>query len=78
MSVPRLIASCFFLLVRAALQNIAQCIEGITWESFVILKKITCTGLADLSSESLVQSSMSFLHGVGEFVPRPPENSILF
>lgn len=78
MSVPRLMASCFFLLVRAALENIAQCTEGNTWENLVIFKKITCTGLADLSTGSLVQSSVSYLHGVGEFVPRTPANSILF
>lgn len=77
-SVPWLIASCFFFLVRATLENIAQCTEGNTWEIFVIFKKITCTGLADLSTGSLVQSSMSFLLEVGELVPRPPAISILF
>lgn len=45
---------------------------------FCYFKKITCTGLANLSAGSLVQFSMSFLLGVEVFVPHPPAISILF
>lgn len=63
-SVHWLIASCFFLLVRAALGHVAQCTEGNTWGALCYLLKITCTGPANLSTRSTVQSCMSFLLGV--------------